>query len=212
MGKATAKLQGKLILERDVPFLTPEMIREHVQKLVGSDRRIVVRRGAEARPLDQFPSDFNLGNDVNLKHYPASTAKGAMSRRERFIRAQVASIAEVYGERYGQTIQLHKNLDFVVIPRFSLPRQWGMKTTPILIWFPQDYPDVSPNGFYLSKSCEGPHIFSRNVYGNSPDLSVYGWNWYCTHTHWRPDANPNDGDNLWTFLDIVRMSLTIKEF
>ena len=212
MSKSTVKLNGKLAIERDVPFLTPDQIREHLEKMVGHDRRIVIRRGNEARPLEQFPNDFNLGNEVIAKHYPASTAKGADSRRERFIKAQVASVAEVYGERYGQTIQLDQNLQFVVIPQFALPRQWGMKTTPILIWFPDEYPDIAPNGFYLSQNCRGPHIFSRNVYGKSPDLSRYGWNWYCMHTGWQPNANPNDGDNLWTFLDLVRMSLTIKEF
>jgi len=136
----------------------------------------------------------------------------AVNRRELYIKAQVASVAEVYGERYGQTVQLDEALRFVVIPRFSLPRQWGMKTTPILIWFPDEYPDIAPNGFYLSRNCIGPHIFSRNVYGKSPDLSSSGWNWFCAHTTWRPGADPNASDNLWTFLEIVRMSLTIKEF
>jgi hypothetical protein len=209
---AKVKLNGKLVIERDVPFFTPDQIRDHLEKMVGADRRVVIRRGSEARPLDQFPRDFNLGNEVVAKHYPASTAKGAVSRRDRYIKAQVASVAEVYGKRYGQTIQLDKRLRFVVIPRFTLPRQWGLKTTPILIWFPDDYPEVAPNGFYLSKKCSGPHIFSRNVYGKSPDLSASGWNWYCMHTHWRPGGHPNEEDNLWTFLEMIRMSLTIKEF
>jgi hypothetical protein len=32
------------------------------------------------------------------------------------------------------------------------------------------------------------------------------------HSHWRPGGNPNEEDNLWTFLEMIRMSLTIKEF
>ncbi len=212
MGKPSVKLNGKLVIEREVDFFTPDQIRAQLEKMVGSDRRIVIRRGNEARPLDQFPKDFNLGTEVIAKHYPASTEKGALSQRERYIKTQVASVAEVYGERYNQTVQLDEKLRFVVIPCFSLPKQWGMKTTPILIWFPDNYPTNAPSGFYLSQKCRGPHIFSRNMYSKSPDLSAYGWNWFCLNTHWRPDADPNEGDNLWTFLDLIRMSLTIREF
>jgi hypothetical protein len=54
MSKSTVTLNGKLAIERDVPFLTPDQIREHLEKTVGHDRRIVIRRGNEARPLENF--------------------------------------------------------------------------------------------------------------------------------------------------------------
>jgi len=188
------------------------MIREHLAKHVGSDRRIALVRGAELRPLEQFHDGKDVGQEVIVKDFPAATQKGGDSPRDRYIRAQVASVADVYGERFGQPVQLDAKLRFCVIPQFTLPRQWGMKSTPILIWFPEEYPLVAPNGFYLSKRCSGPHIFSRNVYGKSPDLSAQGWNWYCAHTSWKPGTDPLDGDTLWTFLDIARMSLSIREF
>src|SRR5437870_1019490 len=120
MGKSIVKLDGKVVIERDVGVFTPEQIRAQLEKRVGSDRRIMIRRGSEARPLDQFPPNFNLGTEVIAKDYPASTAKGAMSQREHYIKSQVASVAEVYGERYGQTVQLDEKLRFVVIPCFTL--------------------------------------------------------------------------------------------
>lgn len=213
---ATSKviLKGKKVIEREVAFLTPDEIRGQLEKLVDSDRRLMIKRGTEVRPLDKFPKDFNLGSEVIVTHFPKSTSKGAASRRERYIKAQVASVAEVYGERYGQAVQLDDRLRFVVIPCFTLPKKWGYKTTPILIWFPEAYPDAAPNGFYLSQQCRGPHIFSRPVggYGNSPDLSSKGWNWYCMHTHWSADADPNEGDNLWTFLEMAKSCFTIDEF
>jgi|GEM_PF-5866161 len=139
-------LKGKKVIDRDVPFLTPDDIRAQLEKLVDSDRRLMIKRGSEVRPLDKFPNKFNLGQEVIVTHFPRSTAKGAPSRRERYIKAQVASVAEVYGERYGQAVQLDERLRFVVIPCFTLPKKWGYKTTPILIWFPATYPDAAPVG------------------------------------------------------------------
>lgn len=210
---ATIKHKGKIVLERDVPFWTPEMIREAMSKKVGADRRIALTRGTELRPLEQFHAGKDLGTEVIVKDFPAATGKGAdESPRSRYIKAQVASVAEVYGERFGQPVQLAADLQFCVIPQFTLPKQWGLKSTPILIWFPDNYPIEAPCGFYLSKKCNGPHIFSTNVYSKSPNLSHLGWNWYCAHTAWKPGSDPLEGDTLWTFLDICRLSLTVKEF
>lgn len=215
MASSKVILKGKKVLERNVDFLTPEQIRDHLQKLVGGDRRLMVKRGSEVRPLDRFPKDFNLGSDVRLTDFPASTSKGAISTRERYIKAQVASVAEVYGERYGQPIQLDSRLRFVVIPCFTLPRKWGYKVTPLLVWFPATYPTAAPDGFYLSQQCRGPHIFARPVGSHaaqSEDLSGKGWNWYCMHTSWKPGSDPLDGDTLWTFLEMAKSCFTIDEF
>lgn len=215
MASSKVILKGKKVIERDVPFLTPEQIRSQLENLVSGDRRLMIKRGSEVRPLDRFPKDFNLGQEVIVTHFPKSTAKGAMQRRERYIKTQVASVAEVYGERHGQTLQLESKCNFVVIPCFTLPKKWGYKTTPILIWFPSTYPDAAPDGFYLSQQCRGPHIFTRPVGYHeqlSPDLSNQGWNWYCMHTHWQAGGDPLEGDTLWTFLEMAKSCFTIEEF
>ena len=222
--KSRVKFQGAKIelIESDVDFLTPEEVRKITVDRVGKGRRIAIacEGGKELRPLDQIDPHENLGQEVVVKTFPSGTIKGATlgetetARRERFIKAQVASVAEVYGERYGQSVQLDSKFRFVFIPCFTLPRKWGMRTTPILIWFPPEYPKSPPNGFYLSHRCSGPHIFSRNVYGASPDLSAYGWNWYCVNCGegWSPKEDPNQEDNLWKILDVIRLTLSINEF
>lgn len=209
------KHDGK-VLERDIKLPTPDQLRAKLNKenIVRDGRRVALRLGSELRPLDQLSQGRSISGDViETKSIPGGTIKGADDLRSRFIKTQVASVAEVMGERYGQSVQLAENLDFVVIPHFRLPRRWGMKSTPILIWFPDKYPEVPPHGFYLSKHCRGPHIFSYNVYKDSPDLSTQGWNWYCVYPQgWKAGADPLQPDNLWTFLDVVRMSLSIDEF
>jgi Prokaryotic E2 family E len=133
--------------------------------------------------------------------------------REIYIKAQVASIAEVYGERYGLPIQLDDRLEYLFIPRFPLPGRWGARESPILIHIPPGYPTQAPDGFFLSSRCRGPHVLGHNVY-NGLDFSGYGWKWFCVHCQqgWRPGANAMDSDNLWTFLKVVRAALSIDEF
>lgn len=211
----TFKADGKVI-DRDVRIWTKEDVEAKWKEnsAAAENRRIVVKVGTVARPLDQFPPGYSFGENVDFKTIPGGTIKGAEDVRARYITAQVAAVAEVLGERYGQTVQLDQGLRFVVIPSFRLPPRWGLKTTPILIWFPRDYPTVPPHGFYLSNRCIGSHILRANVYGDSPDLSDRGWNWYCVNAGkgWRPNADPLEQDNLWTFLDVVRTSLSIEEF
>ena len=207
--------KGKSII-LDAPFLTPEKIKMQFKQEIANKRKIAIgqKGGSELIPLSQLPGDTDLGNEVRVKTYPSGTVKGSSKRREYYIKAHVASVAEVYGERFGKPVQIDKDLRYVFLPCFTLPRRWGMRTTPILIWFPDGYPEIPPNGFYLSQKCKGPHIYSTMVYGHSPDLSHAGWNWYCVHCDqgWHPHEDPNKEDNLWTFLDVVRLSLSISEF
>lgn len=212
---STIYYAGKKI-DLDAAFITPKLIMQHAREDLAKNRKVAFRQkgSSELTPLDQVPEDRDLGTEVQVKTYPAGTIKGMSTRREQYIKAHVASVAEVYGQRYGQALQLDKHFRFVFLPRFTLPRKWGMRTTPLLIWFPQSYPETPPNGFYLSSKCKGPHVFSRNVYGDSPDLSNKGWNWFCVHSEkgWHPHEDPTKEDNLWTFLDVIKLSLSISEF
>ena len=138
----------------------------------------------------------------------------SFDRRSMYVKAQVASIAEVYGERYGQPVQIDGQLKFLFIPRFPLPRRWGERETPLLIQIPDRYPDIPPNGFFLSSRCQGPHVFSRPPYSTVTDLSALGWNWFCVHCDngWRPGASPLETMNLWTFLRVIQAALSFNEF
>lgn len=136
------------------------------------------------------------------------------SQRETYIKAQVASIAEVFGERYNLPVQLDRGLEYLYLPRFPLPKRWGERETPLLIHIPREYPQVPPHGFFLSKKCHGPHVYSREMGKDSEDFSIYGWNWFCIYCDqgWKPGPSPLDPHNLWTFINAIRVSLTIEEF
>lgn len=137
-----------------------------------------------------------------------------MDKRSLYIKAQTASIAEVYGERYGVPVQVDPNLEYLLIPRFTLPPRWGERETPLLIHLPAMYPDKPPHGFYLSARCQGLHIYKQPPYRDLQDLSPLGWNWYCVSCDagWKAGASPLDENNLWTFLTVIRTSLSISEF
>jgi len=93
--------------------LTPEVINQTLQKEIGSNRKLAIAKGSGMKPLSQIASGTDLGAEVNIKDYPGGTGKGLYSREE-YIKAHVASVAEVYGARYGQPIQLDRNLNFVL--------------------------------------------------------------------------------------------------
>lgn len=157
--------------------------------------------------------EVDIVRDSNLGDLPGGTKKGELVRED-WIKAQVASVAEVFGPRYGMPIQLDDNLEFVFIPRYPMPRKWGGRETSLLIAIPKQYPLKPPNGFFLSKGCRGSHIFSHNLYDQTQDYRKEGWNWYCVHCDdgWVPGKDALDEHNLWTFLKVVRTSLTINEF
>lgn len=150
----------------------------------------------------------------------ASAPASSASQRDIYVKAQVASIAEVYGERYGSPVQLDSALSYLFLPRFPLPRRWGERETPLLIHIPPDYPATPPNGFFLSARCHGPHVFSGgafaglHVHGGSASISVPGWNWFCVHCQngWTPGSSPLEPMNLWTYLRVIQTALSVNEF
>lgn len=143
------------------------------------------------------------------------------SRRNWYIRTQVYDIAPRWS-RDGIGIQFdEENCDWLIIPKYPLPDRWQQRNSPLLILFPEAYPDVPPTGFYLRAQLEGkwgadPHYFRRGYY-DAPDLSDQGWWWYCLVARtdveggWEPSDDPYEADNLWTFLNMVREALSIDD-
>ena len=111
-----------------------------------------------------------------------------------------------------------QNFDWVMIPNFSLPRRLQEKQCNLLILLPQIYPDIGPLGFYVDKQIhlrggqKEPNAVGTGHHG-AQDLTHLGWYWYCVTTSngqggWRPSVNYWQPDNLVTFLNMVRESLT----
>ena len=112
-----------------------------------------------------------------------------------------------------------KNCDWLIIPKYPLPKKWQDWWCRLMIVFPETYPLAPPIGFYLNRHFRlksgnmDPHLLGRPLDG-APDLRAAGWHWYCVRVHetlvggWKPSPDFRKPDNLWTFLAMVRESLT----
>lgn len=149
---------------------------------------------------------------------PAGHADG--SRRNRRIDAEVGMIAPRFSRPpYHGVYYDEENRDWLVIPDYPLPARFSQRRCDLLIVFPEGYPDMPPIGFYLNQRFElnsgehDPHATGKAYHG-APDLTEQGWHWYCVQLDmtargaWRPMADHRQPDNLWTFLNMVRETLT----
>jgi hypothetical protein len=111
-----------------------------------------------------------------------------------------------------------ENCDWIMIPKYALPDRWEERWCQLLIVPPATYPETPPIGFYLNKRFRlrtggaDPHATGQAYHG-APNLLPGGWHWYCVRTAegaggWKPTADYRQPDNLWTFLNMVRESLT----
>lgn len=203
--------KGKLYYS-NAPVLTEDELSSIVGAARSPNGRLISVR-PDGNYVLQDDDSIDLDQNDKLEEIPEGTYKGAFDRAS-YVKAQVASIAEVFGQRYGVSVQLDEGLEFLFIPRYPLPRRWGARETPLLIHIPAQYPQKPPDGFFLSTACSGSHIFSRNIHDSSQDYRHLGWNWYCVHCDhgWVPGPHPLAEHNLWTFLKVVRTALTINEF
>ena len=150
--------------------------------------------------------------------------------RRDLIADQVADVAQnVF--RDG-TVEIDEDCDWVVFDNFRLPKAWaevnpGHETTRMMLIFPDEYPDLPTNGFYLPNRLRAPwrdhHFLDRGVagaYGSDFDelqeLQMSGWKWFCTHIKrgsWHPArlrrlSDWRRGDNLYHIIALAREVLT----
>ena len=132
----------------------------------------------------------------------------------------------------GSLVKLDDDCNWVVFEGFLLPDEWqranpGRTFVPMMIIFPDQYPELPTNGFYLPASLTVPHdaahFFDRGYGGafgqNSDEMQAMAdtnWKWYCTHImpgSWRPArlrqiSDWRKGDNLWSIITICKDVLT----
>lgn len=150
--------------------------------------------------------------------------------RRDLIAEQVADVAEnVFRD---DTVELDENCDWVVFTSFRLPKAWAQANpretrTKMMLIFPDEYPDLPTNGFYLPDRLRAPwrdhHFLEMAVggaYGEDVDerieLRTSGWKWFCTHItpgSWRPArlrriSDWRNGDNLYHIIALAREVLT----
>lgn len=157
------------------------------------------------------------GRPVKISSIPDRT-KGAelfSGQRDAYsaaiIREQVYDIA---GKFVRGNVDFDEiNTDWMVIPEFRLPPDWGVSTASMLLIFPRDYPTTPPIGFYLPASLQSPngHFYGQAYHGASSAPTLEGWNWYCCTVNagsWRPypvrySGDWRRGDNLWTYITLI---------
>lgn len=136
------------------------------------------------------------------------------SRREERIQNEIMMIAPRF--KNGGIEVDEENFDYLIINHFALPSRWAERWCRLMVIFPQSYPDTPPIGFYLNKKFKlkrgtDEHFTGKAYYG-APDLQESGgWFWYCCHLAtgaWCPQLDYKRGDNLFTYLNMVRESLT----
>ncbi len=139
----------------------------------------------------------------------------SQSRRNERLLNEVMMIAPRFSNTGGVYYD-EQNLDWIMIPSYPLPQRWQERWCKLLIVPPGDYPSVPPVGFYLNKKFHlrdggrDGHLTGQAYHG-APNLS--GWHWYCVTIQngaggWQPSGDYRQPDNLWTFLNMVRESLT----
>ena len=148
-----------------------------------------------------------------------------MERRSLYIRAQIYDMSRNSPWVERGAILLGPHDAYAIFPRIPLPARWRREGqpawSPVLVWFPAFYPEEAPRGFYLRSDLSlwdgsrDSHFYQR-AYHDNPDLSEKGWFFYCVLIHgWKPHPrNPLEKDNLWSFMDVVRLCLSSgqKEF
>ena len=129
-------------------------------------------------------------------------------------------------------VELDEDCNWVVFDRFFLPEAWakanpGHRTVKMMLIFPDQFPELPTNGFYLPDYVQPPaadrHFFARGYSGafgaTSEEMEAMvgaGWKWYCTHIKpgaWRPAriqrlGDWRRGDNLWDVITLCREVLT----
>lgn len=128
-------------------------------------------------------------------------------------------------------VELDDDCNRVVFERFLLPDEWqranpGKTFVPMMLIFPDQYPDLPTNGFYLPASLQLPpnatHFFDRGyggAFGQTAEEMEFmrqgQWKWFCTHIKpgaWSPArlheiSDWRHGDNLW---DIITLCVDVN--
>ena len=150
--------------------------------------------------------------------------------RKQVIIDQVTDVSQHFFK--GGKVELDDNCNWVTFDNFRLPDAW-IRENPnnpfikMMLIFPDQYPDLPTNGFYLPNDIKPPaadkHFYERGysgAFGGSNEemsaLAGSGWKWYCTHIKpgaWSPAriqrvSDWKNGDNLWDIITLCKEVLT----
>lgn len=201
-----------------------------LSSFAGSGRRAVKIDGCTSETINPLKlygaADLTdkHGRPVKIVTIPDRT-KGGMfpGQRDAYSRGIILEqIADVGAKFAREELSFdEENADWVVFPHFRLPPAWGVKTSPMLIVFPREYPSTPPIGFYLPSHLNSPngHFFGQVYHGAHSAPTQEGWNWYCCTVNqgaWQPYPARQKGewlygDNLWTYITLINEILASPE-
>lgn len=101
------------------------------------------------------------------------------------------------------------NYDWMVIEKYVLPPTWPVRTCPLMLILPTEYPEIPPVGFYLPNTIQSPngHVYSQAYHNASSAPLQKGWNWYCAYIKpgsWNPAHRLGGyGDSLWDYITLI---------
>jgi len=208
---------------------------EELQRIAGDQlgrRTVIKEKGTSFKTIESNKvykkSDLfdKHGNPVKITTIPDRT-KGSFGERrsklsKQIITEQVYDIA-THLFKSGADFD-EENADWMAVPQFYLPRIWHSiaRTTPLLIMFPTEYPEIPPIGFYLKadipKSPHG-HLYNEAYHEASKEPLKKGWQWYCVYIKqgaWQPARvrmaeDWKRGDNLWQYFSLIDEVLASRD-
>ena len=232
---ATVIVNGKRV---NVPnsATAEDIVKATGRRNVNSNNRAVIRN-TDAASRDRLKPGYkyNVKDGEKFSIVPdrvkAATYFGYKEDwRKRVIEDQVIDVSAKMFK--NSPVELDEDCNYVVFSGFLLPPEWqranpGFNFVKMMLIFPDQYPDLPTNGFYLPATLPVPHeaghFFDRGfggAFGESEEEIEFmrqgNWKWYCTHIKpeaWQPAhlhvvSDWRKGDNLWDILTICKDVLT----
>ena len=196
-----------------------------IRTTTNGNERLKSDRGIQVKSGDKF----QIGPD-RVKGAGESYFGNKEQWRKDVIIDQVMDLSQHFFK--GGKVELDDDCNWVTFDNFKLPDAWA-RVNPeypfvkMMLIFPDQFPDLPTNGFYLPNHIVPPpadsHFYDRGysgAFGGNHDemeaLAGSGWKWYCTHIKpgaWSPArirkvGDWRYGDNLWDVITLCKEVLT----
>ena len=192
-------------------------------------RRTVIYKGMEAETIDPDRTYAGSelfdrrGNPVKITTIPDRTKGSFWGTRNNFSKQIITEqVYDLAANCFKNGVDFDdENADWMRVPEYILPRTWHKiaRTTPLLIVFPTEYPELPPVGCYLKAELEGAHLYPDAYHEAAKEPLEDGWKWYCVYVNegnWQParvkkSGDWKYGDNLWTYFTLIKEALSSKD-
>ncbi len=202
MGHIIETDKGKIILPADT--MTGAELKEFTS--VAPERIVTVARDGQTKAVGDHET-VRLAEGAFVSDIPEHVAGYSPAVGAR-LEGEAQFISQLYRQdaRAGYDAEIGRW--YVYLPEFRLPRGWQQESSPIIVTVTDYYPQVPPDGFYLSNNlCDvngrTPAHYFETTSAHNP-LTHKGWAWFCVHpTGWKPTIDVRDGDSVAKYLTLI---------